>query len=92
MRNTGILTKEAIKMVKQVSGLPNINEIDQMSSTEIREHVAEYRAALMTLNGQVKGQKKSIENPAQIKHIKRTIARMITVLVRRGERVVDVRS
>lgn len=79
-------------MVKNVSGLPKMNEIDQMSSNEIREHVKEYRAALMTLNGQVKGQKKSIENPGQIRHIKRTIARMITVLVRRGERVVDVRS
>lgn len=75
-------------MGKRVCGLPNMAEIDQMSSVEIREHIHSYRASMMTLNGQVKGQKKSIENPMRIRQTKRTIARMITVLVRRGERVV----
>jgi ribosomal protein L29 len=65
-----------------------MTEIDQMSSVEIREHISQYRSSLMTLNGQVKGQKKDIENPMRIRQTKRTIARMITVLVRRGERVV----
>ncbi len=76
---------------KRVCGLPNMAEIDQMSSIEIREHVKQYRAAMMRLNGQVKSQKKSIENPGQIRQTKRTIARMITVLIQRGEPVMDVR-
>lgn len=79
-------------MGKRICGLPTMQEIDQMSSTEIREHVKQYRATMMSLNGQVKGQRKSIENPGQIRQTKRTIARMITVLIRRKERVVDVRS
>lgn len=75
-------------MGKRVCSLPSMVEIDQMSSIEIREHISQYRSSLMTLNGQVKGQKKNIENPMRIRQTKRTIARMITVLVRRGERVV----
>lgn len=69
-------------------GLPTMNDINGMSSNELREHIEKYRKALMSLNGQVKGQQKSIENPMRLRHTRRTVARMITVLVRRGERVV----
>jgi len=74
-------------MGKRVCGLPNMQEIDQMSSNELREHLVMYRAALLTPITQVKSQKKQIENPMIIRQTKRTIARIITVLIRRGERV-----
>jgi len=74
-------------MGKRVCGLPNMQEIDQMSNDEIREHIVMYRSAVITPMAQIKSQKKQIENPMIIRQTKRTIARMITVLVRRGVKV-----
>lgn len=74
------------------SGLPKMNDINGMSSTELREHIKAYRTSMVSLNGQVHGQQKGIQNPMMIRQTKRTIARMITVLIRRGEPVVMERQ
>lgn len=79
-------------MAMRVCKLPNAQEINEMSSNEIREHIKEYRSAMITMNGKNKAQGLVLDNPSQIRHTKRTIARMITVLIRRGERVVNERS
>lgn len=68
-----------------------MQDIEQMSSQEIREHIVEYRAALIKPLTEAKVKKMRLENPMIIRELKRTIARMITVLIRRGERVVNER-
>ena len=66
---------------------PNMTAINQMSSVEIRENIAAIKVAQMNLIGR-KERKGSIDHPMQIRQNRRTLARMITVLVKRGERVV----
>jgi ribosomal protein L29 len=75
-------------MGKRVCNLPNSNEINQMSSNEIREHIKKYKLSLMTDVGRNTGKGLTLENPSRIRETKRTIARMMTVLVRRKERCV----
>lgn len=66
---------------------PTARDINEMSSVEIREEIKKLRADLMHYNGVVKGKKQTIENPMIIRETKRTLARMITILIKRGEPV-----
>lgn len=67
--------------------IPKAKDISQMSSDEIRENLLALKYAQMSLNAK-KGQGGSIENVGQFRNNRRTIARMMTVLVQRGERCV----
>jgi ribosomal protein L29 len=69
------------------AGIPKAKDINQMSSDEIRENLLALKFAQMSLNAK-KGQGGAIENVGQIRNNRRTIARMMTVLVQRGERCV----
>ena len=63
-------------------------DIDQMSSDEIREKLKDVKMQNMTYLAQVKSQNKPIEHPSRIRENRKMIARMMTVLVKRGERCV----
>jgi len=69
-------------------GTTKATDINQMSSDEIREHLAAVRLAQMSLLAKNAQKGATIKNPMQIRQNRRTIARMLTVLVKRGERAV----
>lgn len=62
-----------------------------MSSIEIREQITKLREQQMSLVGKMKGKGLPVDNPMQKREIKRTLARMITTLIKRGEPVVGLR-
>lgn len=67
-----------------------INEIRSMSKEEREKKVSELRVELMKLRTKVRA-KGTLENPKEIREIRRTIARILTVqreeeLKRRGEK------
>jgi len=67
---------------------PNARTIDQMSSDELREHIAAIRFAQMSMKAKNAQKGSTNTTPMQVRQNRRTMARMITILVKRGERVV----
>lgn len=70
-------------MGKRVCGLPNMNEINQMSNEEIRGYIKQYRMEQLSILAQTKAQKKQIANSGSVRQTRITIARMLTILAKR---------
>jgi ribosomal protein L29 len=68
-------------------GIPKAKDINEMSSVEIREHLAAIKVAQMSLDAK-NARGEAIENNHQIRNNRRTVARMKTILIKRGERCV----
>jgi ribosomal protein L29 len=75
-------------MGKKTLNVLKAKPMNEMSSDELRTIIKDARLQNMTLNAQVKSQKKAIEHPSRIKENRRMIARAMTILVKRGERCV----
>ncbi len=66
---------------------PTSNDINQMSNDEIREQLKQYKRALMS--DAAKNRKGlQLDNPMSIRQTKKTIARMMTILIKRNEKCV----
>ena len=59
------------------------NEIRKMSPEEIKKRLNELKLELMKLKGNVK-MHRPVQNTGRIKEIKRTIARLLTILNEKG--------
>jgi len=68
---------------KHKQGLPRSNDINQMTTEELREHIRKMRLQQMTDNGNVKGKKEAPKNAARMKETRKQIARAMTVLAKR---------
>jgi large subunit ribosomal protein L29 len=66
---------------------PKAKDINQMSSDEIREHLIALKYAQISLEGK-RASGGALENPGQLRNNRKTIARMKTILIKRGERCV----
>lgn len=75
---------------KRLLKLPKAKELDEYSSDELREQLKKLRELQMgnTHNPGGNQGKYFKEHPMAPREIRRTIARIITILVRRGERCV----
>jgi len=61
-------------------------EINEMSVNELKEKIMELRKELMKSRGK-SASKVMPENPGRVKEIKRTIARMLTSIKKRGKTI-----
>ena len=75
-------------MASKVVNAFNGNEMNQMSSEELRKIIADQKKAQMTFYGLSKGKSELPQNPGSIRQGRKMIARAMTILVKRGERCV----
>jgi len=62
-------------------------DFDQMSSVELREHLVKLRVEKMSTDGKIR--KGDAGLSGSIRNTKKAIARIMTILVKRGERCVN---
>ena len=60
-----------------------MKEIENLSVRELRDKLKELRMELLKLNAERFG-KKTLSNPGRYREVKKTIARILTLLRRRG--------
>lgn len=60
-----------------------VEDLRKMSNEELKKKLKELRMELLRLNAERFG-KKSLSNPGRYREIKKTIARIITILRERG--------
>ena len=65
--------------------LLRLNKIKSMESKEIRGKINEFKKELITIRGKISS-KTNPESPGKISQMRRTIARMKTILRLRGEK------
>lgn len=73
------------KASKRTTGLPNAQELDQMSSDELRTLKEKLSTQLMAYKGaHQSASPKPLENPGAMRQTRITIARILTILRKRG--------